>query len=102
MQVSVDHRCRSRLSALVCTAASNDPKTSADHVKDGVKLLQKRSNPVELFVQKRVKHPLCHFPSKLNLPIHLVGIFKKISTICFLSAYSRVRNALSLDSFTLM
>jgi hypothetical protein len=33
----------------------NDPKASANFVKDGIKLLQKRSNPVELFVQKRVK-----------------------------------------------
>ncbi len=40
---------------LVCTAAMNDPKASANFVKDGIKLLQKRSNPVELFVQKRVK-----------------------------------------------
>lgn len=32
----------------------NDAKTSANYVKDGIKLLQKRSNPVELFVQKRV------------------------------------------------
>ncbi len=33
----------------------NDEKTSSNFVKDGIKLLQKRSNPVELFVQKRVK-----------------------------------------------
>jgi len=40
---------------LVCTAAMKDEKTSTTFVKDGIKLLQKRSNPVELFVQKRVK-----------------------------------------------
>ena len=39
---------------LVCSAAMNDGKSSANFVKDGIKLVQKRSNPVELFVQKRV------------------------------------------------
>lgn len=32
----------------------NDEKKSALLIKEGIKLLQKRSNPVELFVQKRV------------------------------------------------
>lgn len=36
----------------------NDEKTSSTYVKDGIKLLQKRSNPVELFVQKRVRKDL--------------------------------------------
>jgi hypothetical protein len=39
---------------LVCSSAMNDEKKSALFVKEGIKLLQKRSNPVELFVQKRV------------------------------------------------
>lgn len=39
---------------LVCAAAMNDEKKSAAFIKEGVKLLQKKSNPVELFVQKRV------------------------------------------------
>ncbi|CAF0945390.1 unnamed protein product [Adineta steineri] len=40
----------------LCTACMNDPKTSANFVKDGIKSLQKRSNPVELFVQKRLDY----------------------------------------------
>lgn len=32
----------------------NNEKSSANYVQDGIKSLQKRSNPVELFVQKRV------------------------------------------------
>jgi hypothetical protein len=40
---------------LVCATAMNDGKSSSIFVKDGIKFLQKRSNPVELFVQKRVK-----------------------------------------------
>jgi len=34
----------------------NDEKTSSTFVKDGIKNFQKRSNPVELFVKKRVKN----------------------------------------------
>jgi len=41
---------------LVCASAMNDGKSSSIFVKDGIKFLQKRSNPVELFVQKRVKN----------------------------------------------
>ena len=93
VQVSVDHHrllcCVSILSALVCTAAMNDPKTSANHVKDGVKLLQKRTNPVELFVQKRVKNSLYHSQRRIII-IHLVGIFKKISSVCINGSYSRI------------
>ncbi|CAF4106539.1 unnamed protein product, partial [Rotaria magnacalcarata] len=40
----------------ICTAAKNDGKTSAVFVKDGIKLLQKRSNPIELFAQKRLEY----------------------------------------------
>ncbi|CAF2379540.1 unnamed protein product [Rotaria sp. Silwood2] len=40
----------------ICTAAMRDEKTSAAYVKDGIKLLQKRSNPIELFVQKRLDY----------------------------------------------
>jgi tetratricopeptide (TPR) repeat protein len=47
----------------VCTAAMNDPKASANFVKDGIKLLQKRSNPVELFVQKRLDYLKKYPPS---------------------------------------
>lgn len=36
------------------------------------------------------------------ITIHLVGIFKKISCICVNGSYSNIRNALPVDSLTLM
>lgn len=39
----------------VCAAAMNNETRSTSLVKEGFKLLQKRTNPIELFVQKRVK-----------------------------------------------
>jgi hypothetical protein len=44
---------------LVCTAAMHDEKKSSLFIKEGIKQLQKRSNPIELFVQKRVNHIDC-------------------------------------------
>ncbi|CAF0814161.1 unnamed protein product [Adineta ricciae] len=47
----------------ICSAAMNDGKSSANFVKEGIKLLQKRSNPVELFVQKRLDYLKKYPPS---------------------------------------
>ncbi|UJR35645.1 hypothetical protein I4U23_028395 [Adineta vaga] len=47
----------------ICSAAMNNGNASANFVKDGIKLLQKRSNPVELFVQKRLDYLKKYPPS---------------------------------------
>ncbi|CAF4832586.1 unnamed protein product, partial [Rotaria sp. Silwood1] len=53
----------------ICTAAMCDEKTSAAFVKDGIKLIQKRSNPIELFVQKRLD-----YLKKSSLPVSTAHI----------------------------
>ncbi|CAF5081411.1 unnamed protein product, partial [Rotaria sp. Silwood1] len=50
-------------------AAMCDEKTSAAFVKDGIKLIQKRSNPIELFVQKRLD-----YLKKSSLPVSTAHI----------------------------
>ena len=67
----------------------NDEKQSAALVKEGIKLLQKRTNPVELFVQKRVRSSGdARFISLMALS--LVGLREKVSTFGIDSAYFRL------------
>ena len=69
----------------------NDEKQSAALVKEGIKLLQKRTNPVELFVQKRVRASgNARFTCRMALSLSLVGLREKVSTFGIDSAYLRL------------
>ena len=88
--------------SLVCSAAMNDGKSSANFVKEGIKLLQKRSNPVELFVQKRVMIFFSYSHLNVHCLFDSVGLLEKIPTISVIGLCTCHRNVILMDSSTAM